>query len=49
MSDIFGSSYSDSYDLLYEEKDYDGECDVLERIFQEYAERPINSILDLGC
>lgn len=49
MSDIFGSSYSDSYDLLYDEKDYDGECDLLERIFREYAEKPITSILDLGC
>jgi SAM-dependent methyltransferase len=49
MSNIFGSSYSDSYDLLYDEKDYDAECDVLERIFREYAEKPITSILDLGC
>jgi SAM-dependent methyltransferase len=49
MSDIFGSSYSDSYDLLYEEKDYESECDVLERIFREYAKKPISSILDLGC
>jgi SAM-dependent methyltransferase len=49
LSDIFGSSYSDSYDLLYEEKDYDAECDVLERIFREYGEKPITSILDLGC
>ena len=49
MSDIFGSLYSDSYDLLYEEKNYKGECDVLERIFQEYAETQITSILDLGC
>jgi SAM-dependent methyltransferase len=49
MSDIFGSSYSDSYDLLYDEKDYDGECEVLERIFQKYAEKPITTILDLGC
>jgi SAM-dependent methyltransferase len=49
MSDIFGSSYSDSYDLLYDEKNYEGECDVLERIFREYAEKPITSILDLGC
>jgi SAM-dependent methyltransferase len=49
MSDIFGSSYSDSYDLLYDEKDYNAECDVLERIFREYAEKPIASILDLGC
>jgi SAM-dependent methyltransferase len=49
MSDIFGSSYSDSYDLLYDEKDYDGECDLLEQIFREYGESPITSILDLGC
>ena len=49
MSDIFGSLYSESYDLLYEEKDYEGECDVLERIFSKYAEKPITSILDLGC
>jgi len=49
MSDIFGLLYSDSYDLLYDEKDYGGECDLLERIFREYAEKPITSILDLGC
>ncbi len=49
MSDIFGSSYSNSYDLLYEVKNYDGEVDVLERIFREYAEKPITSVLDLGC
>ena len=49
MSDIFGSLYSDSYDLLYDEKDYDGECDLLERIFHEYAKGSITSILDLGC
>jgi SAM-dependent methyltransferase len=49
MNDVFGSSYSDSYDLLYKEKDYEGECNLIERIFKEHAERPVTSILDLGC
>ena len=49
MSAVFTATYADSYDLLYQDKDYAAECDVIERIFQTHGENPIQSILDLGC
>ena len=49
MSTVFNTSYSDAYDTIYSEKDYDGECALLERIFSKYSEIPISSVLDLGC
>jgi SAM-dependent methyltransferase len=49
MNETFTPVYADSYDLLYQEKDYPGECDVIERIVKTYSDRPISSFLDLGC
>ncbi|HNX18459.1 MAG TPA: class I SAM-dependent methyltransferase [Methanoregula sp.] len=49
MNPVFGKDYSTSYDLLYEEKDYDGECDLIEKIIKKYSKIPVHSILDLGC
>ncbi len=38
------------YDLIYESiVDYEKECDLLEDIFQEHAEREVGKIIDLGC
>jgi SAM-dependent methyltransferase len=49
MSAVFGSVYADSYDTLYQDKDYLAECDMVKRIFQAYAAGTVRSILDLGC
>jgi len=49
MNPVFGKDYSSSYDLLYEEKDYDGECNLIEKIMKKYSKIPVHSILDLGC
>lgn len=49
MTQVFGKDYSTSYDLLYEEKDYDSECDLLERIIKKHCTSKVRSILDLGC
>jgi len=49
MNPVFGKDYSSSYDILYEEKDYDGECDLIEKIIKKYSKIPVHSILDLGC
>lgn len=49
MNRAFKSSYAKYYDLIYEDKDYEKECDFLEEIFSEYSEKPIKSILDGGC
>lgn len=49
MSEAFRRLYADTYDDVYSEKDYDGESDLVERLFQEYGTRSIESVLDLGC
>ncbi|MEA2203901.1 MAG: hypothetical protein QOE77_677 [Blastocatellia bacterium] len=53
MSEVFGQDYAESYDALYADKDYEGECDLIERLFKTYGAanggRPIHTILDLGC
>jgi SAM-dependent methyltransferase len=49
MGDVFGAGYAGSYDTLYREKDYEAECDLLERIFGDLADGPVETILDLGC
>ncbi len=49
-SSVFGREYADVYDVLYSDKNYDTECDLLEEIFQRYsAGRSVRTILDLGC
>jgi SAM-dependent methyltransferase len=49
MSEPFGPGYAAAYNALYAEKDYSGECDLLEQVFATYATRPVTRILDLGC
>jgi SAM-dependent methyltransferase len=49
MSQLFGSVYADSYDTLYQDKDYSAECDLIEKQFQEYCTSGVRSVLDLGC
>ena len=49
MSEAFGPIYADVYDILYYDKDYAAECDLLERLFTIYGNGAIQSVLDLGC
>lgn len=49
MSDVFGRSYAEAYDEIYTEKDYDGESELIVRLFREYADGAVESVLDLGC
>lgn len=49
MSEIFGPAYSDAYNLIYGDKDYAAECDLLERLFQRYSSDRVSTVLDLGC
>lgn len=49
MTQVFGPSYSTSYDTLYDEKDYQAECDLIEKLLQEHEIKPVRTILDLGC
>jgi SAM-dependent methyltransferase len=47
--DIFGSDFARAFDIWYEQKDYEAECDLLEQLFHQYASGQVRSILDLGC
>jgi predicted TPR repeat methyltransferase len=50
MSDqVFGQVYANQYDFLYSDKDYEGECDLLEEISRRYGDGSVCTILDLGC
>jgi len=50
MSDaVFGQTYADQYDLLYRDKNYEAECDLIEEIFRRYTQGSVETILDLGC
>jgi len=49
MNKVFGSLYADAYDLLYDDKDYVAECDLIERLFHTYGDAPIRTTLDMGC
>jgi SAM-dependent methyltransferase len=42
-------AYGRYYDIIYSDKDYEKECDFLERIFQKYLKRKPKTILDVGC
>jgi SAM-dependent methyltransferase len=48
VSEVFGAGYASAYDVLYAEKDYDAECDLLEQAFRASARR-VRTVLDLGC
>lgn len=49
MNQVFGRIYADVYDLIYRDKDYDRECELLDQIFSKYAGKPVRKVLDLGC
>lgn len=46
---VFRKDYADQYDLLYSDKNYEAECDLLEEVFRRYGDGEVRAILDLGC
>jgi SAM-dependent methyltransferase len=49
MMEAFGRKYNEVYDVVYSDKDYKAECDLLDHIFTVYSRSPPRKILDLGC
>lgn len=49
MNEIFGASYAKTYDLVYGDKDYNAECDAIERLIGEFGDSGVRRVLDLGC
>src|SRR3972149_442231 len=45
---VFKKQYAEFYDYLYQDKDYERECDFIEAAFNKYGCR-VKTILDLGC
>jgi SAM-dependent methyltransferase len=44
----FGQAYADVYDAAYGDKDYEAECDLIERVFSASG-NDVHTVLDLGC
>ena len=49
MSTVFGAGYAAAYDALYRDKDYEAECDLVERLAREHGAASVHRVLDLGC
>lgn len=49
MTEPFGEAYAAAYDALYREKDYEGECDLIERLLLCHGGASPGRLLDLGC
>src|SRR5437867_13266983 len=49
MNELFGSEYADAYDVLYQDKDYLEESQLIDRLFQTYGNGPVRTVLDVGC
>lgn len=45
---VFDKQYATIYDYLYQDKNYEKECDFIETVFSKSSIK-INSVLDLGC
>ena len=45
----FGAGYASAYDVLYGDKDYEAEVDILETLFARHASLAVTSVLDLGA
>lgn len=41
--------YAKYYDLLYQDKNYEKECDFIEEIFHRFSSTRVKSVLDAGC
>lgn len=48
MQKVFGT-YGEYYDVFYSDKNYEQECDFVEKILETYSPKRIRNILDVGC
>jgi SAM-dependent methyltransferase len=46
---IFSEAYANYYDQLHADKDYVGECDLIEEAFRRFGTSQIHKVVDLGC
>lgn len=48
QAEVF-KNYARSYVALYQDKEYEVECDFLERAWKRFSPQPVKQVLDLGC
>ncbi|MDG6998382.1 MAG: methyltransferase domain-containing protein [Nitrososphaerota archaeon] len=46
---MFGERYAHYYDDIYFDKNYERECDFLERVFRKYTRARVRNVLDISC
>lgn len=46
---IFSEVYANQYDQLHADKDYVGECDLIEEVFRHFGTDQIHTLVDFGC
>ena len=46
---IFNNLYADQYDFFYENKDYKGECDLIDQLLIRFSNIKNKLLLDVGC
>lgn len=49
MTAGFGPDQAEVYDLIYRDKDYETECDFLERVWDRFRGNRPKTVLDVGC
>lgn len=49
MTEVFGKEYADTYDIVYGNKDYEGECDAILKFVSTFGDGNVRRLLDLGC
>jgi SAM-dependent methyltransferase len=49
MTEVFGRDYADAYDVIYRNKDYEGEVNLIERVLVCHGLGGPRPVLDLGC
>jgi SAM-dependent methyltransferase len=49
VNQIFGATYADAYDLLYLDKNYSTECNLIDKLFHTCGNDSISTILNLSC
>lgn len=46
---VFDGVYAGGYDLLYKDKSYSAECDLVEQAFARFGSGQLTQLLDIGC
>jgi SAM-dependent methyltransferase len=49
VTDIYDEIYAATYDAVYGEKNYAGECEAVGKLIARFGDGKIRSLLDLGC